>query len=105
MLMAWLLREGEVLASCTAASAHPFARIPIGELVGSQLLPAQRLCFSGAKGIDVATLDTNHVVLKSSSVRRFRPLFTTSAAVTIVVAERGAFSRWNLAVGDRLEIR
>ena len=103
--MAWLLREGEVLASCTAIEAHPFARIPVGVLEGAQLLPAQRVCFVRRSGADVAVLDLDHFVIALASVNPGRPVFTRSRGAKLVVAEYGAFSRWNLAEGDRLEIR
>jgi hypothetical protein len=103
--MAWLLRDGDVLASCVAVSVGPFARIPIGIIEGAQVLPAQRLCFVGRGGADVAVLDRDRFVIALSSVRARRPVFTRSAGVTIVVAQHGAFSRWNLVAGDQLEIR
>jgi hypothetical protein len=103
--MAWLLREGEVLASCVTLNARPFARVPVGILEGSQVLPAQRVCFVRRSGADIAVLDCEQIVITLVSVGSLRPVFTRGTGEKIIVAQYGAFSRWNLAIGDRLEIR
>ncbi|HUY07747.1 MAG TPA: hypothetical protein VMU99_10855 [Acidimicrobiales bacterium] len=103
--MAWLLKDGEVLASCDDASAGPLSRIPIGSPVGAQLLSITRLHIAGAKGADIASLDAERVVRAISSFRPWRPILAKNPGKMFVVAERGAFARWGLTVGDRLEVR
>ncbi len=105
--MAWLLRDGQVLASLEVLeSARPVAlrRAPehAARLVrGSRGLTA----LAGPSGMDVAWLDGDLVVLALRSFRpyglpRWRP-----GAAGLLEAERGAFGRWGLAAGDRLEIK
>lgn len=103
--MSWLLRDGEVLASCASVPGGLFGRVPVGVLMGAQLLPAQRLCLVGPDGADIALMDHEHVVRSLGSHGPWRPVFSQGQGMTMMVAERGAFSRWRLRVGDRLEIR
>ncbi len=103
--MAWLLKDGEVLASCDDTPAAPLSRIPVGSPVGAQLIRARRLHFAGAKGADVASLDTDRIVRDLGSFGPWRPIVTKRSGAMIVVADRGAFVRWGLAAGDQLEFR
>ncbi len=103
--MAWLLKDGEVLASCDDVFAAPLSRIPIGSPVGAQLIQARRLHFASSKGADFAFLDADRVVQNLCSVGPWRPIVTKHSGTLIVVADRGAFVRWGLAPGDHLEIR
>jgi uncharacterized membrane protein (UPF0127 family) len=45
------------------------------------------------------------VVIKTVQMDRFRVGAPIPRARSVVEAERGAFARWGLRVGDRLEIR
>lgn len=103
--MAWLLKDGEVLASCDGISASPLARIPVGSPVGAQLIQAKRLHFAGTNGADVASLDAESVVQALCSFGPWRPIVKKRSDVMLVVAHRGTFARWGLALGDRLEVR
>lgn len=104
--MAWLLRNGQVLASCTYVHAVPMARVPIDPFVGAQLISAKPILFTRASGADIAVLDDDHKVKDLASYRGWRPIATRKSSMTmLIVAERGAFLRWGLTDGDRLEIR
>lgn len=104
--MAWLLRNGQVLASCTYVDAVPLARIPIDPFVGAQLICAKPILFTRASGADIAVLDEDHRVKDLASYRGYRPIARRRSAMTmLIVAERGAFLRWGLLDGDRIEIR
>ena len=104
-VMAWLLKDGEVLASCDGVSAAPLTRIPVGSPIGAQLIQAKRLHFAGAKGADVASLDTERVVKALCSFGPWQPIVTKHSDALLVVAARGAFARWGLELGDHLEVR
>lgn len=103
--MAWLLKDGEVLASCEGMFAAPLARLPIGSPVGAQLIQAKRVHFAGTRGADVVALDAGRVVQALFSLGPWRPIFIKRPDTMLVVAERGAIARWGLELGDRLEVR
>jgi uncharacterized membrane protein (UPF0127 family) len=54
--------------------------------------------------IDVAYLDDEGLVVKTLHMRRNRVGVPVWRASSVVEAEEGAFSRWGLRVGDRLEV-
>lgn len=108
--MAWLLRDGDVLASLEIAGG------PIGRgrgLLGRDavdgallLKPAMSVHTLGMRfAIDVAYCDADLRVL--SVVRDMRPWrlgLPRVRARAVVEAEAGCFERWGLRVGDELEI-
>lgn len=55
--------------------------------------------------IDVAFLDGELVVLDWVTVKPYRASFPRIRARSVLEAEAGAFERWGLQVGDRLEIK
>jgi hypothetical protein len=108
--MAWLLRDGQVLASLDVASGF-WAR--------SRGLVGQRNC-DGAmllrhtKGVhsvgmrfamDVAFLDRDLVVIAVRRLRRYSIAWPRWRARNVLEAEAGAFERWELKPGDQLEIK
>ena len=103
--MAWLLRDGEVLASCDDVTVAPLSRLPVGLPVGAQLVKAKRLHFAGARGADVASLDGERTVATLSSLGPWRPVISKRSGSTLVVARRGTFARWGIELGDHLEVR
>jgi hypothetical protein len=109
--MAWLLREGEVLASvevpCSfAARARAMAGRTTGE-GGAVLLDQSRLAhsFGVAFPLDVAYLDAERVVVATTSIARNRVGLPHRRARSVLEVEAGAFDRWGLRPGDRLEIK
>jgi uncharacterized membrane protein (UPF0127 family) len=108
--VAWLLREGEVLASMEVASS-PYARgrglIGRDHLEGALLL--RRALSIHTVGVhfdlDVAFCDADLVVLEVVRMRRWRLGRPRMKARAVIEAEAGAFERWRLRAGDRLEVK
>jgi uncharacterized membrane protein (UPF0127 family) len=108
--MAWLVRDGDVLASLEiAASLRDRTRGLLGRdgLAGAMLLrPARsvhtvRMRFA----IDVAFCDGDLRVLRTMTMRPNRIARTVWKARCVIEAEAGAFETWSLTVGDQLTIR
>jgi uncharacterized membrane protein (UPF0127 family) len=108
--VAWLLRDGAVLASLEVASG------PVGRgrgLLGRDaldgallLMPAMSVHTLGMRfPIDVAYCDADLRVL--AMVRNMRPWrlgLPRVKARAVLEAQAGCFDRWELQVGDDLEI-
>jgi uncharacterized protein len=110
--MAWLLREGEVLASLEVArSRRGRAKGLLGRdgIEGALLLPATRSVhtFGMRFPIDVALCEDEGdlVVVRVVRMARWRMSRPSLRARTVIEAEAGAFARWNLRPGDRLEVK
>ena len=108
--MAWLVRGDDVLCSVEVAGA-PAKRLRglLGRdgLEGGLLLPRCRSVHTVGMRfpIDVAFLDGDGVVLRAVTMRRHRIGVPVRGATAVVEAEAGAFARWRLEPGDRLEVR
>lgn len=108
--MSWLIRDGDVLAALEA-------RRPgwAGALRGAVVLrgPALVQTVTTPVSLDLAWCVTDHgsdgqellVVRRISCLEPRRVSRPHLGARPVVVAGRGAFERWHLKVGDRLEIR
>ena len=109
--MAWLIREGQVLASLEVAESFlDRSRALIGRrsVDGAMLL-------KGSKGVhslgmrfemDVAWLDRDLTVIATRTLRRYRIAWPRLRARAVLEAEAGAFERWGgLRVGEKLEIK
>jgi uncharacterized membrane protein (UPF0127 family) len=108
--MAWLVCEDRVLASAEVAESHAHrAKGLLGRdhVEGAFVLPRTRWIHTiGMRmPIDVAYLDGDGVVLRTLRMRPHRIGLPVLRARTVVEAETGAFRRWDLHVGDRLEVR
>lgn len=108
--MAWLLREGEVLAAVETHGAGWPASIQ-GAVVKRGSLLVHSFGWAGARDLawcaDTRT-DTGEPCLEVRRVASMRPKRIGAPRMkggVLVVAEGGAFERWHLKVGDRLEIR
>jgi uncharacterized protein len=107
---AWLVRDGQVLASLEIPpTRRGKARGLLGRrgIEGAVLLRGVRSVHTiGMQfDLDVALLDEHGVVIKMLRLKRNRvsaPILRTRA---IVEAEAGAFGDWGLRIGDLLEIR
>jgi uncharacterized membrane protein (UPF0127 family) len=107
--MATLLREGEVVADLEiAASARARVRGLLGRdsLAGALLLrPASSIHTLGMRfPIDVAYCDRDLVVLRTCTMARNRMGLPVRRARAVIEAEAGAFARWGIGAGDRLEV-
>ena len=108
--MAWLLRDGDVLASLEEArGAGGRAKGLLGRdgHEGALLLrPARSVHTIGMRfAIDVAYLDGDLRVVALKHMRPWRLGLPRLRARCVVEAESGSFERWKLAVGDELEIK
>jgi uncharacterized membrane protein (UPF0127 family) len=108
--MAWLLRGDEVLASLEVAEGVPArARQLLGRksCEGAFLAPGARTAHTiGVPfGVDVAYLDGELVVVGTATMHPYRVGMPRRRARSVLEAPAGAFERWNLRPGDRLEIK
>jgi hypothetical protein len=108
--MPWLLRDGDVLASLDVARTR---RDRAKGLLGRDGIPGAlwiEPCRSvhsvGMRfAIDVAFCDADGVVLRVVTLHRHRVARPVLKARAVVEAEAGTFARWNLRVGDQLEVK
>ena len=106
--MAWLLRDGDVLASLEVAADRRARRKGLlgrDGIEGALLLaPARSVHSIGMRfPIDVAWLDGDLTVLRMVRLDRNRMTRPVVRARSVLEAEAGAFARWGLHVGDQLE--
>ena len=108
--MAWLVSEARVLASAEVARDRRSRRKGLlgrdhyeGALV---IEPCRWIHTMGMRfPIDVAYLDADGTVIKTTCVRPHRPTVPVPRSVAVIEAEAGAFERWGLHVGDIVEVR
>lgn len=108
--MAWLVRDGEVLASLDIADTRGARRRGLigGDRPDAVLfLPRTRSVhtFGMKYAIDVAFVDSEMTVLKIVTLPPFRVTRFVVGSAGAFEAEAGCFGEWNLSVGDELEIR
>ncbi len=108
--MAWLLSDGEVLASLEVAADRPSRRRGLtgrDGLDGALLIERARSVhtFGMRFPIDVAFVDDDLVVVRTTTLVPRRVTAPVWAARHVVEAEAGAFAHWGLRVGDALEVR
>ncbi len=108
--MSWLLRDGDVLA--TAEVADGMGKRAKGLLgrtgyEGAMVFPHTRSVHTvGMRfAIDVAFCDRDMVVLDVVRVPPMRMALPRRRCRSVIEAEAGAFDRWGLCAGDRLELR
>jgi uncharacterized membrane protein (UPF0127 family) len=106
--MAWLLRDGEVLASLEVADERSSRRRGLlgrDGIEGALLLtPARSVHTIGMRfPIDVAWLDADLTVLRTARLPRNRLSRPVLRARCVLEAEAGSFARWGVQVGDQLE--
>ena len=108
--VAWLLRDGEVLASLELAESRQERRRGLlgrDRVDGALLLrPARSVHTLGMRfPIDVAFCDADLRVLRVVRMRRHRISRVVWRSRAVIEAEAGSFDRWNLRVGDGLEVK
>lgn len=108
--MAWLVREGDVLASAEVASTRRTRRrglIGRPHLDGVLVLEpchhvhTARMRFS----IDVAFCGADGTVLHTTTLRPWRISRLVAHSAFVVEAAAGSFDRWTLRTGDVLEVK
>jgi len=108
--MAWLLRDGDVLATIEVADGF---RSRFKGLLGRDgvegallLKPASSVHTFGMRfPIDVAFCDKDLTVVDTVCMARHRLGRPRLRARCVIEAEAGAFERWRLRPGDELEIK
>jgi uncharacterized membrane protein (UPF0127 family) len=108
--MAWLLRDGEVLASLEIARTRGERRRGLlgrDGIEGALLLqPCKSVHTIGMRfPIDVAFCDEEMVVLRVVRLARHRVAMPVWASHAVIEAEAGCFARWELRPGDQLEVK
>jgi uncharacterized protein len=108
--VAWLLRDGEVLASLEVApSRRARARGLLGrdKIDGALMLsPSRAVHTLGMRfAIDVAFCDGDLRVLRIVTMPRHRLSRPVWRARSVIEAEAGSFARWRLQPGDQLEVK
>jgi uncharacterized membrane protein (UPF0127 family) len=108
--MTWLLRDGEVLAALEVAATRATRRRGLlgrDDIEGALLLrPARSVHTIGMRfPIDVAFCGRDLTVLQMCRMARHRVGRPRLRAHCVLEAAAGSFARWNLACGDRLEVR
>ena len=108
--MAWLVRDGEVLATLEVVeSVGGRMRGLLGRdtVEGAVLLrPAKSVHTVGMRfPIDVAYVDGQLSVVRTVQMRTWRIGRPVMKARGVIEAEAGAFAKWNLRVGDQLEVK
>jgi uncharacterized membrane protein (UPF0127 family) len=106
----WLVSKGHVLAAGVRAVTRVQRRRGLmGVAVIEQPLvlePCNWVHTIGMKAtIDVAYVASNNIVIQTATMKPWRvgPRIPTSAF--IIEAAGGSFERWNLRVGDEVEVR
>ena len=110
MKHAWLLRDDEVLAALEVAESRQERMQGLLERDGIDgailIRPARSVHTVGMQfSIDVAVCDKDLVVLRTLCLRPGRLTRPSLRGCCVIEAEKGAFDRWKLRPGDRLEIR
>lgn len=108
--MAWLMRDGEVLASVDVASslaARSRGLLGKKSCEGALLLRRTRSVHTiGMRfTIDVAFLTADLRVIDTTTLPPYRLGLPRRSARAVLEAQGGAFERWRLVPGDRLEIK
>ena len=108
--VAWLVSDGNVLASAEVASDRAAKNRGLLHRDGLEgALVIERCRWIHTLGmrfpLDVAYLDTDGTVIKTVRMERHRVGAPVKSAVIVVEAEAGAFARWGLHVGQTVELR
>ncbi len=106
---AWLLRDGEVLAALevTVSRKERMQGLLDRDGIDGAILirPARSVHSVGMQfTLDVAVCDKNLVVLRTICLPPGRLTRPSVRGCCVIEAEMGAFDRWKLRPGDRLEI-
>jgi uncharacterized membrane protein (UPF0127 family) len=108
--MAWLVRNGDVLATAEIADSRRSRRRGLigresfeGALV---LTPCRHVHTARMRwAIDVALCDAQGRILRTCTLAPWRVSPLLRGTAFVVEAEAGAFERWRLRVGDVVELR
>jgi uncharacterized membrane protein (UPF0127 family) len=104
------MRDGEVLAALEVTESREERMVGLLNRDGIEgailIRPARSVHSMGMRfALDVAFCTQDLVVLRTLRLRPGRMTRPCLRGGCVIEAESGAFDRWNLRVGDRLEIR
>jgi uncharacterized membrane protein (UPF0127 family) len=107
---AWLLRDGEVLAALEVTESREDRMVGLlnrDGIDGAILIrPARSVHSVGMQfTLDVAFCTKDLVVMRTICLKPGRMTRPCLRGGCVIEAESGAFDRWKLHVGDRLEIQ
>jgi len=108
--MGWLVRDGDVLAAVEIADGARGRRRGLLGRDGIEGAFVIRPCrsvhtFGMRFALDVAFCDTEGTVLRTSTLAPWRVSPVLRHSAFVIEAEAGAFERWQLRPGDRVELR
>jgi uncharacterized protein len=108
--VSWLTCDGRVLAAAEVAdSVAERSKGLLGKdgYEGAMVLRRTRMVHTVGMRfpIDVAFCDRDMVVLDVTTLRPWRMSLPRRRTRAVIEAEAGAFGRWGLCVGDRLEVQ
>ncbi len=108
--MAWLVRGDDVLASAELATSRATRRkglIGRSDIAYALVLrPCRHVHTFGMRvPIDIVFCDSEGTVLGTQTLRPRRFSRLVAGTTQIVEASVGSVDRWQLAVGDRIEVR
>jgi len=108
--VAWLVREGDVLATAEVAATRKHRRRGLlgrDGIEGALVLPRTRQVHTLAMRfpLDVAFCDRDGVVVRTVCLRPWRVSPVVWRSRTVIEATAGAFERWGLRLGDTVEVR
>ncbi|NBU96210.1 MAG: DUF192 domain-containing protein [Actinobacteria bacterium] len=108
--MAWLVSDSRVLASAQIADDRRSRRRGLlgrDDIDGAMVLEPRRWVHTiGMRfDIDVAYLDRDGCVLRTSTMTRHRIALPAPRAHRVIEARAGSFERWGLHTGDTVEVR
>jgi uncharacterized protein len=108
--MAWLVREGDVLATAEVADTRRARRRGLlgrADFEGALVLRPCRHVHTWFMRfpIDVAFCDADGVVLRTKCLRPWRVSPLVANAAFAIEAQAGAFERWGLRADDQVEVK
>ena len=107
---AWLVTDGRVLASANIANDRASRRkglVGQTHIEGAFVIPNCRWVhtFGMRVSTDIAYLDADGNVIKTVQMSKMRLGAPVWHARTVIEAEKGAFARWGIRVGNKIEVR
>ena len=108
--MGWLVSGARVLASAEVATDGADKRRGLlgrDGVEGALVIESCRWVHTVGMRfpIDVAYVDAEGTVVKTVRMGRYRMGWPVRDAAWVIEAQAGAFERWNLRVGDTVELR
>jgi len=106
----WLVSDGRVLASALLATSRADRRrglIGVSTITEALVLePCNWIHTVGMRTtIDVAFVDVDNVIIDICTIKPWRIGSYTRRAVRVIEASAGSLERWNVRIGNTVEVR